>query len=346
MKKYLLFLNFMFLSQMFSQAVTPIMEVSGSQGGIAIFGNELYVASSFDGEIYKIDWTDENATMETINVGNPWLQQGLCIYGDYLCIAWNNQNKIVRLNLSSENPVIEDLVPITTPNGIAIHDNDLYVSSGNSINKFDLSVLNPVAVEILNGLNVNGFTGGTIGLKVFDNYLYITENDGVYKVNLNSSPYIKELVTTITGTSLVKHENFLYIVEQSFPGKIHKVNLETQTSSILVELPSMEYPTLLDIAYVDNKLFVSCLEGLKVAKIDLSTLNVKDLTFSSALLYPNPCEDYLEISGYKGNYTIINSLGQELEKGDIDSKRIDVSQLSKGIYYIIYGDELKKIIKK
>ena len=72
-------------------------------------------------------------------------------------------------------------------------------------------------------------------------------------------------------------------------------------------------------------------------------------------IYPNPTTDFIEINGLDtagiSKYSIFNNLGKELISAEnLLTNKIDVSQLSTGIYFISIANEDKvqtlKFIKK
>lgn len=74
-----------------------------------------------------------------------------------------------------------------------------------------------------------------------------------------------------------------------------------------------------------------------------NTLKIFDMLSSSSSikLFPNPAKDYIEISGLEntGKYKIINSIGTEIDKGEIlNLEKIDIQNLSNGIYLLKFED--------
>lgn len=61
-------------------------------------------------------------------------------------------------------------------------------------------------------------------------------------------------------------------------------------------------------------------------------------------IYPNPSNGMIQIDGYKGNVTIYSFLGSEVYKGV--SGAIDLTELKKGIYFVVTENFSKKIIIK
>ena len=93
---------------------------------------------------------------------------------------------------------------------------------------------------------------------------------------------------------------------------------------------------------------------------DIIDLNMEDLILTSIedimveqvdrmLVYPNPAQDRLYISGHQDlndrAYSIYNSLGALMHQGLLNES-IDISSLSKGIYMLRVGDEVQKFVKQ
>ena len=75
------------------------------------------------------------------------------------------------------------------------------------------------------------------------------------------------------------------------------------------------------------------------------TASVTDPSLLNFLIYPNPTTDYINIdcSSFE-NVFIYNILGKELTKET--SNRINVSSLSKGVYFIKVSDGINSSTKK
>jgi hypothetical protein len=67
----------------------------------------------------------------------------------------------------------------------------------------------------------------------------------------------------------------------------------------------------------------------------------------SILLYPNPTSDFINISSnpYKeGSYKIYNSQGFEIQNGNTSGDAVNVSSLSKGIYFFEFNNGEKLLL--
>lgn len=93
------------------------------------------------------------------------------------------------------------------------------------------------------------------------------------------------------------------------------------------------------------------LTGLEVSQLYNSTLSTSEIKKETGNIAPNPAADFIQVNSLlKGvkNYKITDVIGRLISKGAIpDDKRINVSQLPKGIYFLeIEGIKNLKFIKK
>lgn len=73
-----------------------------------------------------------------------------------------------------------------------------------------------------------------------------------------------------------------------------------------------------------------------VGVINEASMNVEDLTAQNLKIYPNPAQDFFYIgSGENARIEIFNAAGQiVLQAQSVNNERINISGLSKGIYFI------------
>ena len=77
------------------------------------------------------------------------------------------------------------------------------------------------------------------------------------------------------------------------------------------------------------------------------TKNCNITTEFSFVAFPNPNNDIFTINANAEiSYNIINNLGQSVDNGQITTKNINLSHVSKGIYYVIGQNNSKIITKK
>jgi hypothetical protein len=76
-----------------------------------------------------------------------------------------------------------------------------------------------------------------------------------------------------------------------------------------------------------------------------STASINDFSKDLFLIYPNPTKEYLNIDcSSLESVSVYNILGKELLKGN--NNRINVSSLSKGVYFIKVSDGINSSTKK
>lgn len=95
------------------------------------------------------------------------------------------------------------------------------------------------------------------------------------------------------------------------------------------------------------------LDDFKVIGFANPNLSVPNNVISDTIVFPNPASEFLFISNNLpvDFYTIYNDLGQFIDKGEVKNAKIDVSNLSNGIYFLTlkkdnFTKQSKFIIKK
>ena len=77
---------------------------------------------------------------------------------------------------------------------------------------------------------------------------------------------------------------------------------------------------------------------------------VNDLAEDGFSIFPNPANDKIQITGYKFNsalnYSIFDLSGRKIVEQRISKLEIDVSQLSRGIYFLKLDNAVKKFVKE
>jgi hypothetical protein len=76
------------------------------------------------------------------------------------------------------------------------------------------------------------------------------------------------------------------------------------------------------------------------------TLSSSDFDVANVTLYPNPASNFIAIQGIhtEENYTIYNTLGQEVKKGSVtNNAKIDIQNLNIGLYFLKFekGETIK-----
>jgi hypothetical protein len=342
MKKLMtLFLSFT-LTMSFAQMTTTIFNEVNNSYGLAIDGDNLYIAAVFENSIYHLDWTETNPT-PSILIDSLERPNGIAFHDGYIYACLNSntdsQDKIVRIDISQPNPIAEDFVVLTNPTGIVFRNNEMYISSGTSIYYVDTESNNPTPIELLSDLNISVFS--TIGLCILDNYLFISEGGGVTKYNIDLPNPNREIVVTglqfVNGLTNYKDEKLLFVSYS--PDMVYEVDIVAETYTAL--FPSNLITPWDIITNSEDLVFVTNIEGGEVNQIDISTVSIEEVDDQDVSIYPNPTFDFINIDNIEeiNNASIFNVLGQEVVEIKIEGNtNIDVRNLSEGIYFLKIGD--------
>ncbi|MBF6642187.1 T9SS type A sorting domain-containing protein [Flavobacterium sp. J49] len=86
-----------------------------------------------------------------------------------------------------------------------------------------------------------------------------------------------------------------------------------------------------------------------LAKLNQTTLSIPANEFRTALVYPNPVQDFVTLSspGYRGKAELFTLLGQKLKSFDItaDETQLSVSDIAIGTYLLRLNQQAIKIVK-
>lgn len=134
-----------------------------------------------------------------------------------------------------------------------------------------------------------------------------------YNIDTNSTSYLSGLFTNIPPKDSL-------VLKSS---DIIEFNISNTTNA-------GRYQVVIDIVHTVDTFFVT----------NLTTYLKKEYDRNEIILYPNPFVDFINIDGLENeNYRIFNSKGQ-LVKGGIIRGRIDLSELEKGMYYLLINEKL------
>lgn len=350
MKKLLLSLIVCFFTNAEAQVVSTFMETTSfGCGGLCTSNNFLYVIAS-NGKVHRKDMDTSGNLFETFNIGGSGYS-GICKVGSFVYVSkWANGSPgIYRFNPDSGTINLESFISMPSVFGMASKDSELYFSATNKIYKVNLNSMPITPVIIANNIiGTEGFNNSTIGLKVYGNYLYISESTGISKINLISGNYEKELITNYSGTSFaIGNNNKIYTTNGPDFTAVYQLDLQTQTYSILNQITN--FIGTLDIVFNNNSLFVTTREGdfNKVARIDLNILDTNDINKKIPFIYPSLVDDFITLEGIENikNVKVINQNGQ-IKSIKVENSKIDVSDLSAGVYFIKINDWIKKFVKR
>lgn len=354
MKKLLLALTvcFGFVAQAQAQAqqISTFLNTDGPYGGIIIDGQDVYVASEFNGVIYKKNAVDTGNDYITINSGGTGsMQTGLCKLGDYLYVNRWHDNAVLRISLDGQTAP-EAIATITHPEGLAGVNDKLYITSEDKIYEVNLATA-PATVSVLTeGLEVSVF-GPEIGLKIFDNYLYVSEVNKISRINLGVTPYVKETFTSLpfTPLSFAREEGTTFHATANDYHSVYTIESDINYLMCDTSYYGTDYPSPNDMVYSpeDFTLIIACMEGNNVMKVLIPVMATENQKVIAPIVYPNPATSYIAINGLTTaeEATVINTLGQAVAHYT-SAQKYDVSALPAGVYYLKVKDSSLKFIKE
>lgn len=351
MKKILLAFIVFYFTNSEAQSVSTFMETT-SNGcyGLDISDDFLYVVSSFSGKVHRKAVSSSDITFETFNIGGSGYSN-ICKIGNFVYVSkpFNGSPGIYRFNPESATIALESFISMPSVYGMANKDSELYFSATNKIYKVNLNSTPITTVQIANNISgMAGFNNSTIGLKIYGDDLYLSESSGIYRINLISGNYEKEIVTSFTGSSFaIGNDDKMYLTGGSDFSAVYQVDLQTQTSSLLTQITG--FIGTYDIVFDNNSLYITTQEGdyNKVAKIDLTSLNTDNINIVNPHIFPSLVDDFINLVGMYNTESvkIINQNGQ-VKSVKIENNKINVSDLSSGIYFIRTNEWIEKFIKK
>ncbi|MGO1584756.1 MAG: T9SS type A sorting domain-containing protein [Mesonia sp.] len=201
-------------------ATTLITGLSSGQG-LALKGNDLYIAEYSARKISKIDITSASPTKIDVITGLVKRPTGLLFKRNDLYISFLSGNKIAKINITQNSPNLVDVVSTEQPRGMVFNGSELFFTTDDGISKIDITNNSPVATSVIAGLS------GAHNLILNGDDLYITEtfSNKVSKINImESNPVLTEILSGLSGpTGIGIFNNRLYISEL-YAHKIIKLN--------------------------------------------------------------------------------------------------------------------------
>lgn len=199
--------------------------------------------------------------------------------------------------------------------GMASSGDDVYISSGPTIFKVDLSAEDPEAVVLLDNLDY------MISLQVVGTDLYMGNFDKIFRVDLTASTL--EATEIVTGLAYVRgfllDGNDLYFTQQN-GGKVSKIDVTETTPTVVDLVTGLSSAT--GVAKVGDTLYITRYGVAKISKIDLT---------ADPVTYVDILDTDRTPSGITaiGNYIYYSEFdGDEGEQGKISKMDITQSTLA------------------
>jgi DNA-binding beta-propeller fold protein YncE len=305
---------------------------------LVVNGDYLYFANRTEDEIFRIDLTDTEPTVNEFVTGLDETRS-LALNGNYLYVADGSfSTEIYRIDLTATMPTLESLglMGLSYVNGMVFIGNTMYISEhkdeGSRVSRVDLAATMPE----LESLGVEAMLVGVGGLALNGDYLYVANNDRVSKIDLTeTTPTLTNLVTGFSGISnLAFIGDYLYVCDLILD-KISRIDVTETMPTATNVLAELEDP--FGVFIEDNIMYFT--ERGAISKLDLTTLSVADIPneLVNLSISPNPASDFLQVSGLKATekYAIYNVLGAKIKSGEVsNNEEIEIRNLSKGLYFL------------
>jgi len=320
-----------------AQLTTIYTEGTGTFAGLAVYGNDLYIADVADNKIYKIDITASNPVLtEFVAINRPY---DLVLYGTDLYVSEWGGSKVSKIDLTATTPTVTTVVTgLESPAGLAFYGSNLYIAEevNHRIVKIDVSEASPTLTTVVE------LTRFPKGLAFLDDYLYMATSGVVQKIDITeANPMPIDVV--YCGSSEIGfsfHGTVLYIAPGAPYTKIIKVDV------------SATNPTATDAVGLDDQrnawgclvhgsdLYIAA--NTRLYKYTDATLSVETQEARPKLqVFPNPSSHFITVANINTSkhYKVYSVLGEEVLHGTLSasSNQINIKNLSAGLYFLKVG---------
>lgn len=190
--------------------------------GLAIKGNDLYIAERDENRISKIDITMGNQSPTTVisNLNGP---SDIVLKDNDLYIAESSGNKISKIDLSEPNPTLSTIVTgLNDPDQLLLINNELYIVEQLSykVSKIDLSESSIMIEDVITNLaGPSGFTFNE-GCFYISQTFYVTEGfQG--KISTTCNPSLSTINSYLDDVTIYNNSITKNI---TISGLLHKTN--------------------------------------------------------------------------------------------------------------------------
>ncbi|MEQ3690655.1 MAG: T9SS type A sorting domain-containing protein [Flavobacterium sp.] len=342
MKIKLLFL--LFVCNLISAQVVDVITNLNAAGvsNLTSHNNYIYFNSFLQKKVYRFDYTQALPITELVYTFNE-NPNFMYVNNGILYVGVESPYKTYKIDLSSNNFQPIQIANIAGP--MAQIGNDLFIGQyvAGKISKVDLT--SNAITDVLSGYKPNFFT-------LNNNEIYFTSNhtNQLYKFNSSNSTTDVILTNLDYVSGIVFKDNLLFICESMSNSISFYTQPEYQIAS-LVQLAPNSWPN--GNVIVNNDLYFIQTSAGKISKIPLnSTLNNDshyNVSNQPIVLYPNPATDLLQIKSTNSsnftNYKIFDNKGVLVQTSNLSDNKINISNLSSGIYTLYLDSYSKTFVK-
>ncbi|PTX62344.1 putative secreted protein (Por secretion system target) [Kordia periserrulae] len=256
--------------------------------------------------------------------GRILVQNNICYYNGFSGVHSNDGNRIDIIN----NTCYFNSYTKSITEGITSSSNggNIGISANGGV---DIKILNNISIidSNLSKSAIASPIAAADGLVVRDNIIYGTE--GAISENANVASL--QVNTQMVDPLFVDAANFDFNLQATSPA--------IDPTTALQDAPTVDF-------FNNTRDSNPDIGAIEYA----STLSIKDESFTSIKIYPNPATHQITIEGIEldtSKVRLYNSLGQELHNFKFTSSRImNISTLPTGIYFLKLSGTVRKILKK
>ncbi len=192
-----------------------------------------------------------------------------------------------------------------------------------------------------NGKGLNGANSADSWIDVKGDYWTIECNTGAVAkglkgtlVNANGIQVHENTVSSIVyGHNNILSNNASNVDATQYALYLHKTGMSTVCSNNTVSGGGMLFSGTL----------TNCVNANSCITTGINNISAKE----EVALFPNPANDYIQITGSgKGSYIICDVLGKVVKTGKLSNNNIDISELNNGLYLINFEGSSLKFIKQ
>ncbi len=340
-------LSFLCSYGLFAQLDTVYTDAFERSNRMLIDGNQLYFSTKSISRftISSIDISQSNPTATVHHSFNREISS-MALYNGHVIFAQFFEGKISRFDPNNSQVGITDLVTgLSGVNGLALDSNWLYFSQSHQgyVHRVNLNNLGAPPQLVANGLAFPG------PITIVGDTIYVSEISAhkVSKIPINpiSTP-IDFLFMQGRPIGLTAYKDTLYICNYD-SNRIIKTRIKTGPPVASTVANSIFNPT--DLLFVNNDMYIAEFGAGNILRIPNLVSTRSRYAFEKSHLYPNPANEAVYISNREKaiHYRLFDFQGKLLSQRKLHpNQAIDVSGLSKGIYFIQLEDSsIKRLVK-
>lgn len=339
--KYLLLISYFSVFKLSSQVNVVVTGLSSPYGLALDSASNLYISETTANKISFVHLADQQPTISDLFTSGLNKPARLKIFNNYLYVTESESSEISRYNMLAAPPQMLPYISsgLTFPVGLEVINSEIWVGDYGSyaIRKINITTLPFQSSVVTQDLATD---------IVIDDDIYYYANPDYGLVNSNSiqnpSPQSTNILSSTSPSSLMIHNNFLYVADQT-EGKIYRLNLLQSTNFPQTIMSGLDNPHGMII--YNNELYVAETGAGQIVKMNLN--NLQNQSFenqNSLLLDSNPVKDWLYINAHilVDEITIYDLIGKKVRQAKPVGSSLDISELTSGIYLLKAVDKFGK----